>query len=310
METPRADVFCSFIHTEGEVGDLFQRLWSECQLHTFGFEQRGVLFYKRRLGLGENLDEVVHGERLQFYANGEASLQFGNEVTGLRNVKSPGRDEKNVVGAHHPITRVDGGAFDNGQDVALHTLSRNVRSVTAFAAGNLVDLVEENDAGVLHAINRHARDLVHVDQALLFFLNQVFECLADLHLPLLRALAEDVGQHVFDIDVHLLDALIGNDFEGRERFFTDVDFDHAIVELAFAQLLAQFFASTGVRFRQRGRTFDHHTPAGFGGARRGRRRQEQVQQPFFSIELGLVGHVFQLLFTHHVDRDLDQVAHH
>src|SRR5712691_2622191 len=182
MQTPRADVFCSFIHTEGEVGDLFQRLWSECQLHTFGFEQRGVLFYKRRLGLGENLDEVVHGERLQFYANGEASLQFGNEVTGLRNVKSPGRDEKNVVGAHHPITRVDGGAFDNGQDVALHTFSRNVRSVAAFAAGNLVDLVEENDAGVLHAINRHARDLVHVDQALLFFLNQVFECLADLHL--------------------------------------------------------------------------------------------------------------------------------
>ena len=182
--------------------------------------------------------------------------------------------------------------------------------MAAFATGNLVDLVEENDARVLDAINRHARDLVHIDQALLFFLNQVFECLADFHLPLLRALAEDVGQHVFDIDVHLLDALIGNDFEGWERFFTYVDFDHAVVELAFTQLLAQFFASAGVRFHQRRRTFDDHTPTGFGRTRRGRGWQEQVQQPFFSIQLGLVGHVFQLLFTYHVDRDLDQVAHH
>ena len=43
-----------------------------------------------------------------------------------------------------------------------------------------------------------ARDLVHVDQALLFFLDQVIEGLVDLHLPLLGALAEEVGQHVLD----------------------------------------------------------------------------------------------------------------
>ncbi len=84
--------------------------------------------------------------------------------------------------------------------------------------------------------------LVHVDQALLLFLDEVLEGLADLHLPLLGALAEDVGQHVLDVDVHLLDALVGDDLEGGHRFLADVEFDDALVELAFAQLLAKFFA--------------------------------------------------------------------
>jgi hypothetical protein len=89
-------------------------------------------------------------------------------------------------------------------------------AVAAFAAGDLVDLVEEDDARVFHALDRDARDLVHIDQALLFFLDQIFEGLVDLHLPLLGALAEDVGQHVLDVDVHLLDALVGDDFEGGQ----------------------------------------------------------------------------------------------
>ncbi len=88
-------------------------------------------------------------------------------------------------------------------------------AVAALAAGDLVDFVEEDDAGVLHALDRDARHLVHVDQPLLFFLDQVVEGFAHLHLPLLGALAEDVGKHVLDVDVHLLDALVGDDLEGR-----------------------------------------------------------------------------------------------
>ena len=61
-------------------------------------------------------------------------------------------------------------------------------------------------------------------------------------------LAEDVGQHVFDIDVHLLDALIGDDFKGREISFARFNLDLTVVELAFAQLLAKFFAGARLRF--------------------------------------------------------------
>ena len=131
---------------------------------------------------------------MQFHADGETALQFGNQIAGFRNVERSGGDEQNVVGAHHAVARVDRGAFDDGQDVALHAFAGDVGAVAAFASGDFVDFVEEDDAGIFHAIDGQAGDLVHIDQALLFFLNQIFEGLVDLHLPLFGALAEEVGQ--------------------------------------------------------------------------------------------------------------------
>src|ERR1700689_2991300 len=117
--------------------------------------------------------------------------------------------------------------------------------MAAFTACNLVNLIEENDAGIFDPVNGDAGDLIHVYQPLLFFLDQILEGLIDLHFALLGALAEDVGQHVFDVDVHLLDALIGDDFERGEIAFADVNLNRAVVEFAFAQLLAQLFAAAG-----------------------------------------------------------------
>src|SRR5215472_11572736 len=116
--------------------------------------------------------------------------------------------------------------------------------MAAFAAGDLVDLVEADDARLLHALDRDARDLVHIDQPLLFFLDQILEGLADLHLLLLGALAEDVGQHVLNVDVHFLDALISDDLESRCRPLADIELHDTLVELALAQLLAEFLART------------------------------------------------------------------
>src|SRR6185369_15477161 len=122
-------------------------------------------------------------------------------------------------------------------------------------------------------------DLIHVDQALLFFLNQIFECFVDLHLALFGALAEEVGQHVLEIDVHLLDALVGNDFKGRKISFADVDFYRAVVKFAFTQLLAKFFAGAALRFvawRRRCRTFDYQATRGSLGWARAYWREENV----------------------------------
>jgi hypothetical protein len=41
-----------------------------------------------------------------------------------------------------------------------------------------------------------------------------------------------------------------------------------------------------------------------------RRRQEQVEQALLCVVLRLVLHLLRLLLAHHVDRDLDEVAHH
>src|SRR5208282_1081224 len=245
--------------------DFFERVGRELQLYAFGFEQRDVLPGKRRLRLGQDANEVFHGERLQLHANGKAALQFGNQVAGLRDVERACGYEKDVVGTDHAVARVDRRAFDDGKDVALHAFARNVRTMAAFTAGDLVDLIEEDDAGVFHAIDGDAGDLLHVDQALRFFLDQVLEGLVDLHLPLLGALAEDVGQHVLEIDVHFLDALIGNDFEGRKVALASFDFDGAVVELAFAQLLPQFLAGAAGGLGQAGAGVDDHAASRTGG---------------------------------------------
>ena len=118
-----------------------------------------------------------------------------------------------MVGAHHTVARVHGRALDDGQDIALHAFARNVRTVPTFAARDLIDFVKKHDSCILHAIDCHACHLVHVDQALFFFLNQILKGLVDLHLPFLGSLSEDAGQHVLEIDVHLFDALVGQDFE-------------------------------------------------------------------------------------------------
>ena len=123
------------------------------------------------------------------------------------------RHEKNVVRAHHPVTRVDGRPFDNRQNVALHTLPRNIRTMPAFTPRNLVNLIQENDSRILHPVNRDSRYLVHVNQPLLFFLNQIFERLVHLHLPLFGALPEDIRQHVLDVDIHLLHTLVRQNLE-------------------------------------------------------------------------------------------------
>src|SRR6266478_7292676 len=128
--------------------------------------------------------------------------------------------------------------------------------MAAFATGDLVDFVEEDDAGIFHAVDGSARDLLHVNEALLFFLNQIFKGFVYFHLPLLGALAEDVGKHVLDVDVHLLDALVGDDFKRREIALARFDLDLTIVELAFAQLLAKLFARSRLRFTSGRVTFE------------------------------------------------------
>src|ERR1700682_4577308 len=69
------------------------------------------------------------------------------------------------------------------------------------AARNLVDLVDEDDAGLLDALHRRARDAVHVDELLLFFLGEVLERLGDLHPPLPGLPLKETRQHVLQVDI-------------------------------------------------------------------------------------------------------------
>src|SRR5215831_7102181 len=106
-------------------------------------------------------------------------------------MESSGGDEQDVVGAYHAVTRVDRGAFHDGQNVTLDAFAGNVGAVATFASSDLVDFVEEDDAGVLDALDGNALHLIHINETLFFFLDEIFERLRHLHLPLLGALTED-----------------------------------------------------------------------------------------------------------------------
>src|ERR1700688_58754 len=186
--------------------------------------------------------------------------------------------------------------------------------MATFAARDLIDFVQKNNARVFYLIDGRARHLLHVDEALLFFLNQIFERLVDFHLPLFGPLAEDVRQHVLQIDVHLFDALIRDDLEGRKITLASFNFDGAVVEFAFAQLLPQFLSRAAGRFSESGIAVDDNSAgvrgrAIVGRSRRGR-RQKNIEQTFFRVQFGLVGNVFKFFFANHFDGDLDQIANH
>src|SRR5258708_7840563 len=120
VQAAGADIFGLLIDAGGEAREGGNGIFGEMQLEALGFEERGVLFDERVFRLGKNADEIFFLEGLQLDADGQAALEFGDQIGRLSDVKSPGRDEQDVVGADHAVACVDGSAFDDGEDVALH----------------------------------------------------------------------------------------------------------------------------------------------------------------------------------------------
>src|SRR6185312_467242 len=83
VQAAGSDVLRGFVDAEGELRHFLQCLGSELKLESFSVQQSGVLAGERRLGLGEDADEILDGEGLQFHADWEAALQFRNQVAGL-----------------------------------------------------------------------------------------------------------------------------------------------------------------------------------------------------------------------------------
>ena len=184
----------------------------------------------------------------------------------------------------------------------------------AFAPRDLVDLVDEDDAALLDALDGDARHAVHVDQLALFFLHEELERLGHLHAALARAPLDDARQHVLDVDVDLLDRRAGDDLERRKRALAHLELDRSLIEPAVAKLLAEFLARLVPRVLRR--HVRHELDVArrhrrlLGLERRARRRQQQIEQPLFGVLLGLAVHFLEPLFAHHVDRQLDEIAHH
>ncbi len=204
-------------------------------------------------------------------------------------MKGAGCDEQNVVGLHRAVFGGDRGALDQRQQVALHAFPADVRALALGPGADLVELVEKDDAVLLHHVDRLAHDLLFVDQLVAFFVEQYFVGIRYRHAARLGAAAEGFSQHVVQVDHTHLGAGSAGNIEGRQTHRSRVrhfEFDFLVVEFAVAQLLFEGVARCFARiFTDQG-----------------------VDDPFFGHDFSLCQDVLAVLFADHVDGGLDEIA--
>ncbi|MNT57335.1 hypothetical protein D3C72_1946970 [compost metagenome] len=76
MQTTRTDVLGGFVHLPRGLGDTFDAVCGELDVHTFGRHQRFVLHGDGGIWLGQDTFEIFGGQRLEFNTNRQTTLQF------------------------------------------------------------------------------------------------------------------------------------------------------------------------------------------------------------------------------------------
>ena len=117
-----------------------------------------------------------------------------------------------------------------GKQVPLDPFPGDVGSPGAVPAHDLVDLIQEDDAVLLHLAPGLLHHPVHVDEAAGLLLEQVFPGLGELDLALLGLAGEEVAQHVLEVEVHLLHAGGGKDLHHRGGALADFQLHEALFQ--------------------------------------------------------------------------------
>ena len=147
-------------------------------------------------------------------------------------------DEEHVIGAHPAVLRLYRGAFDQGQQIALHALARDVRAVRLAPAGDLVDLVDEDDAVVFDVFNGLAREIVLVDEASSLLVGVDLKKLLHGQAALFALTRVDLVKDALKLVFKIVHPLRGDHVEGRGTC-GHVGFKHLVVQAPLAQILAK-----------------------------------------------------------------------
>ena len=297
MQAAGTDVLGLLVDLPGDLGKALDAVLGELDGQPLGLQQLAVLLGERGMRLGEDALEIVRTEGLELHADRQAALQLGNQVARLAQVEGAGGDEQDVVGLDHAQLGVHRAALDQRQQVALYALAGDVGAAGVGALGDLVDLVDEDDAVLLDRLQGACLELFLVDQAHRLFVADQLQGLGDLQLAgLLLALAH-AGEQVLQLVGHLLHAGRGHDLHaGRVVGHLDVDF--LVVQLAFAQALAEQLAGVAV--------LACRLVAEAHGGTRG--RQQGIEDALFGGVLGAILDLLDLLFAEHLHRGVGEIA--
>ena len=113
----------------------------------------GVLLRQTGVGTGQDALGSPARSGAQLDADRKAALRLGDQIARLAQVKGTAGDEQDVIGLDRAVLGVDRGALDQRQQVALPPW-RDTSAPWCLAGGDLVDLVEEDDAVLLDVLQR------------------------------------------------------------------------------------------------------------------------------------------------------------
>ena len=154
-------------------------------------------------------------------------------------MKRPCRDEEHMIGLDRAILRNNRRALYNRQDVALNPLTRDVCARTAsITHGDLINLIEEDDAAVLGSAHCLLGDNIHIDEFVRLLGREDLARLCDCHLALVTVFRHEFPDHGLEVVAHPLQGGTGKHIAHRARGFLHLDFDDIIFELTGAQPLA------------------------------------------------------------------------
>ncbi len=197
------------------------------------------------LRLGEDPNELLLPQGLQFDPDRETPLELGDQVAGLGDVEGTGSDEEDVVRPHQPVFRLDVGALHHGEEIPLDALSAHVGSLATLGPRDLVDLVQEDDPGFLGTIHGVGDDVVHVHQALELLLEQDPTSLRHGHDAPLGPLGKHVLEHLHEVVVHAVPATHGNHHPLDVCGLADLQLDLPILELPVPKKGPEFLPGPG-----------------------------------------------------------------
>ena len=162
------------------------------------------------------------------------------------------------------------------------------------ARGDLVDLVEEDDAVLLDVLQRCGLDFLVIDQARGLLVSQRLHRFGDFHLAHALLAAADVLEHALDLLRQVFHAGRSEDFHAGLGC-GDLDLDFLVVEFPLAQLLAKLLPRAGILARR-------VASANSCG------RQQHVQHAILGRVHGAIADDAHRLFARVLDRGLGQVA--
>jgi hypothetical protein len=124
-------------------------------------------------GLGQDAAEVVRVSADSSTRIGKRPCSSGIRSLGLARWNAPEAMNRMWSVRTDAVLGADHRALDQRQQVALHALAADVGAVAFGALGDLVDLVDEDDAVLLAGLDRLLADLVLVDQLAGLLLDQL-----------------------------------------------------------------------------------------------------------------------------------------